>query len=338
MKRVLFISILVCANLLTVRANDPFITHTFPASSLREVEAITSGGSITVNGDAVSEAVVEVYVSRDKWSAEKIKETLDENYTIDIKVENGKLYAVAKPKIVNLNWNRQGVNISLKIIIPRQTNSNLRTSGGSIHISNLSGSQDFTTSGGSLTVENVSGDIVGKTSGGSITITNSNDNIDLRTSGGSITTKFCDGKIKLRTSGGSIHLSDLNGDIDVSTSGGSVTAKNIAGVLKTGTSGGSVKLDGISGSVEVKTSGGSINVTMESVSEYVKLSNSGNISLTLPAGKGYDMKVNAGKVETSGLKKSFHGNMANNSMEGTVGNGGPEIEIRTSQRASISFQ
>ena len=338
---VLLVSALFSANLSTACAGewgkDPFMTRTFPASSIKAVEAATSGGSITVNGDAGSEAVVEVYVSCNKCSDEKINQLFEENYTLDIKVEGGKLYAVAKTKNRISNWNQQGLSISFKISVPNRVNSNLLTSGGSISIGNLSGSQDFKTSGGSLSVENVSGNIVGRTSGGSIDVSNSKDDINLATSGGSITAKDCSGNIHMRTSGGSLRMSNLNGNIDASTSGGSVTANDIQGSLKTGTSGGSVKLDGISGSVDAHTSGGTVTVAMESVSDYVKLSNSGNISLTLPVGNGYNLKIKANKIETSGLK-DFRGDMDSRSLEGTAGNGGPNIEVKTSQRASLSFR
>lgn len=343
MKKVfaLFISILLGANLFSARANDlekdSFMTRSFPASTVKTIEAATSGGSLTVSGTASSEAVVEVYVSRSGWSDDKIKQALEENYTIDIKVEGGKLYAVAKQKKSISNWNQQGLSISFKIIVPRQVDSNLQTSGGSIRINDLSGSQDFKTSGGSLSVDNASGNITGKTSGGSITVTNSKDNIDLKTSGGSITAQDCSGKIDLKTSGGSIKLSNLNGNIDAATSGGSVKANNISGTLKAGTSGGSVNLDGISGNVDAHTSGGSMNVEMASVNEYVRISNSGSLNLTLPSGKGYNLNVKANKIETSGLK-DFRGNMESKSMEGTVGNGGPEIDVRTSQRVNLSFK
>ena len=130
MKKVLLFSILLCANLLILSAQEPVITRSFRASSINAVEATTSGGSITVIGNAGSEAVVEVYASRNNWSAEKIQQTLDENYTIEVKVQNGKLIAEAKPKIKNLNWNRNGLSISFKISVPRQMNSNLQTSRG----------------------------------------------------------------------------------------------------------------------------------------------------------------------------------------------------------------
>ena len=338
---VLFVSVLLNAIIFTAYADkqdkSPYMTRTFPASSVKEVEAVTSGGSLSLTGDVDSKAVVEVYVSRDDWSNEKIKKALEENYTLEIKVENGKLYVAAKQKKSFSNWNSQGLSISFKIRVPKQVNSNLQTSGGSIAISNLSGSQNFKTSGGSLSIENVSGNTLGSTSGGSISVTDSKDNIELKTSGGSIRAKDCNGKISLKTSGGSLSLSNLTGDIHAATIGGSVHASNIKGTFKTGTSGGSMKLDNISGNLDASTSGGSMDVRITSTNEAVKLSNSGSINLTLPAGKGYKLNVRGNKVETSGLK-NFSGTMENSNVEGTVGNGGPEINVRSSQRVRITFE
>ena len=340
----LFICVLLSATFLTAYAKEqdkrtPFMTRTFPASSIKEVEATTSGGSLALTGDAGSQATVEVYVSRDNWSNDQIKKYLDENYTLDIKVVSGKLYATAKQKTSFNNWNNQGLSISFKISVPKQVNSNLQTSGGSIQISALSGSQNFVTSGGSLAVDNVSGNTVGATSGGSISLSNSNDNIDLKTSGGSISAKDCNGTISLATSGGSLSLNNLSGNINAATSGGSVSANNINGTLITGTSGGSMNLDGISGNVKASTSGGNMSVKVKSVTDYVKLSNSGSINLTLPAGKGFNLDVKASKVESS-MKESgaFRGEWKTDSFAGTINNGGPEINVRSSQRVWLSFE
>ena len=335
---VLFVSVLLSASCFTVYSQDPIMTRSFTASSIKEVESITAGGSLILTGDAGSDAKVEVFVSRNNWSNDRIKQVLDENYTIEIKVENGKLYAVAKQKQNIANWNQQGLSISFKISVPKQVNSKLRTSGGSIQISNLSGSQDFRTSGGSLKVENVSGNITGMTSGGSITVIGSEDNINLRTSGGSITAKDCTGKIDLNTSGGSLNMSNLNGTISAGTSGGSITANNIQGTLKTGTSGGSVRLDGISGNVEATTSGGSMDVKMKSVSDFVKLSSSGNINLRLPADRGYNLNIRSNKLETPNGWRNFSGRSDDRSVDGTINGGGAEINVRSSQRVRLSFE
>ena len=337
---VLFVCASLSAGFFTAYAQkqgkEPFMTRSFPASSITEVEAATSGGSLTLTGEAGSQAVVEVYVSRDSWSNEKIKQTLDENYTIDVKVTNGKLYVAAKQKKNIANW-QQGLSISFKITVPKQVNSDLKTSGGSIRLSNLSGSQNFKTSGGSLGIENVSGNIVGATSGGSINVSGSKDNIDLRTSGGSMTAKDCSGTINLSTSGGSINLNNLNGTIHAATSGGSITANDINGTLTAGTSGGSVKLNNISGNVDAHTSGGSMEVRINSVSNSVKLSSSGNINLYLPTGTGYNLYVKGHPIETSGMK-NFHGDSESRRIEGSTGNGGAEINIKSSQRVRLLFE
>jgi len=343
---VLFVSILFCvSSCATKRSQEytgnngstPFITREFPASSINEVEATTSGGSLVLTGDAGSKAIVEVYVSRDNWSAEKIKQVLEENYTLDVKVVNGKLVASAKQKTNFFDWNNQGLSISFKISVPKQVNSNSETSGGSIQLSNLSGSQTFKTSGGSLSVDNVSGSMVGVTSGGSISVTNSKDNIDLKTSGGSITAKDCGGTIKLITSGGSLDLNNLTGNINAATSGGSIVADNISGTFVTGTSGGSVKLNGISGNVDATTSGGNMDVRIKSASDYVKLSNNGSINLVLPDGKNYSLKMKASRIDVPVIK-NFQGYMDNKSINGTIGNGGTEINVRSSQQIWLSFE
>jgi len=92
----------------------------------------------------------------------------------------------------------------------------------------------------------------------------------------------------------------------------------------------------LSGAYKLTANGG-MTVEMLSVSEYVKLSNSGNVNLSLPANNGYQLKVKANKIDTSNLK-DFRGNMDSKSLDGTVGNGGAKIEINTSQRASLKFK
>ena len=448
---VLLVSVLFGASLFAGNKDEtPFLTSSFPAASINALEASTSVGSITVNGNAGSEAVVDMYVSFNNTverlrnrSNEDFFQILQDDYTVDISVKNGKLYAVAKPK----NNNKNVLSISFKIRAPKQVNGYMQTSVGSIHIADLSGTQGFKTGSGSMTienvtgkisgttavgsitvtnsknvidlktgsgsitanncsgevtlitsvgairlneldgninvttgsgkliVENVSGKIIGSTSVGAINVTNAKDNIDLKTGSGSITAKGCKGDIKFRTSVGAIRLDDINGDInittgsgaltvdnvsgkitgstsvgaitvtnsndyiDLKTNSGSVTASNINGVFKTETSVGGVNLTGISGSVEAKTSSGGMTVEMQSVSDFVKLSNSGNgtLNLTLPAGKGYNLKVNAiMDIKTHELK-DFSGKVDSKNLVGTLGNGGAEIDVKA-YKVNLTFK
>jgi len=332
-KYILFLSLL-SVTLVTKAQNDkePYITKSLSSESIQQVMAQTSGGSITVAGVS-TEAKIEVYVNGNNsitgLSREEIKSRLEEYYTLSVSVSNNKLTAIAKQKENNMSW-KKSLSISFKIYVPGNVSTDLSTSGGSIRLNDLKGSQSFRTSGGSLHIDNVSGSINGATSGGSIHVSNSNDEIDLTTSGGSIEASKCKGNLKLSTSGGSLHLDDLNGIIDASTSGGRIDGNNITGELSASTSGGSVRLDNIQGSLEASTSGGSMDVAISALGKFVKLHNSGgNINLTLPRDKGLNLKLSGNKIKVDPLN-NFSGSTDENNITGTLNGGGTPITVKAS--------
>ena len=335
MKKVLFCSVIACLALSTnaqnKRGEEPYMVKPFANASVSDVEVKTSGGSISVEGVNAAEARVEVFVNAnngsDNLSKDEIKKRLEENYDLNVSANNNKITAIAKPKERNMNW-KKGLSISFKVFAPKNITSDLATSGGSISISNLSGSQDFSTSGGSLHVDNVSGKVKGRTSGGSIDVANSKDDINLATSGGSIHAENCNGNLRLSTSGGSIDLNNLKGNIEANTSGGSVNGNNIEGELSTGTSGGSVHLSDMACSLDASTSSGSVDVSMKELGKYVKISNSGgNISLSIPANKGIDLKLSGQRVSAPALA-NFNGSMKDNQVEGKLNGGGVPVTVR----------
>src|SRR6185369_2039319 len=179
MKKHLILSALVIAAFVS-RAQSghdtPYMTKSFANESVKEVDAKTQGGSISVSGNS-GETRVEIYVTpnngRDNsLSKEEIQKRLSEDWELNVSVSGGKLSAISKAKDRNMNWKR-ALNISFKIFVPQTVSTDLSTSGGSIKLYNLSGTQDFRTSGGSLTVEKVTGKINGGTSGGSIDVSDS---------------------------------------------------------------------------------------------------------------------------------------------------------------------
>jgi len=334
MKKYLSLLLFAASNVLMLRAQtnqEPFIVRSLSNEVIRNVEVLTSGGSIAVSGVSVGEARIEVYVKpnngdSDALSKEEIQKRLNEDYSMNISVSNNKVIATAKPKEKNMNW-KKALNISFKVFVPQNVSTNLATSGGSISLKNLSGSQDFSTSGGSLNVQNLSGKIKGRTSGGSIQVADSKDDIDLGTSGGSIEANNCNGNIRLSTSGGSLKLSSLKGDIKASTSGGSINGNSIDGELIAHTSGGSINLRDLSCSVETSTSGGHINVAIKEFGKYAKISNSGgNIDLQLPADKGLNLNLSARKIN-SGSLNNFNGDTEKDRINGKLNGGGIPVDV-----------
>ncbi|HEX4852329.1 MAG TPA: hypothetical protein VFV08_16045, partial [Puia sp.] len=274
MKKFLFISMLGFASTVAFAqtSSTPYMTKSLSSDAIKEVEAKTQGGNISVSGGSGSDARIEVYVTPNgkegSLSKDEIKKRLDEDYEMNITASGGKLKAITKAKEKSMNWKRW-LNVSYKIYIPQNASTDLSTSGGNISLSNLNGTQDFRTSGGNLEVEKVTGRITGETSGGNIDVSDSKDNIDLHTSGGNVEASNCSGKIDLNTSGGSLTLRELNGTVTANTSGGSVNGKSVTGELNAHTSGGNVSLHDLSCSLDASTSGGNIHVEIKDPGQFV---------------------------------------------------------------------
>lgn len=330
----LFLVLLIAAQGLLAIAQDndhkePYLVKPLSNESVKEVKVQTSGGSISVTAVAASEARVEVYVrgnnNNEKLSKEEIKQRLDEKYELTVSVTNNKLTAIARNKESIKDWKRS-LSISFKVFVPKNISTDLTTSGGSINLDGIAGTQDFTTSGGSLNIENVSGNVKGRTSGGSIYVKNSTDDIDLSTSGGSIYAKNCKGNLHLTTSGGSVDLKALEGTINATTSGGSINGTNIKGELITATSGGSIRLDDIAASLNASTSGGNIDVAVTTLGKYIKIGTSaGNIDLELPKGKGLDLNLSASKIKTTTFG-DFSGHTETGKIKGKLNGGGVQVD------------
>ena len=211
MKKV-FVSILfsLCLSLhVHAQRSEPISIWNFDArvtSSIKMVHVNMVSEDITITGQTDEKATVELSVSgnspdirRRRWSDGEIKQELERSFTIIVKVEEGKLFVEAKQKA-----SRPLFGLTFKITVPKQVNSDLRTTNGDINISNLSGSHDFITTNGDVKVEHISGSVTGRTTNGDITAKNS------------------DGKISLTTTNGDINISNLSGDISTKTTNGRV--------------------------------------------------------------------------------------------------------------------
>jgi len=206
------LNIVLFSNHASAQKNEPFTTYTFSAlamSTVNTVEATTVNGDLKVIGDAVLQTAVEMFVSGNspairnkKWSDAEIKQELDKTFDIEVKVVGEKILIAAKQKP---NVKNASFNITFKITVPKQMNTDLETTNGSVQISNLTGSQKLKTVNGSLKIENTSGKITGNTVNGSITVTNSNDDINLSTVNGSISETGCSGNINLKTVNGKVN-------------------------------------------------------------------------------------------------------------------------------------
>lgn len=323
---------------------QPFLTKSLKDAAIEKVTAETSGGNITVTGNA-GDLKIEVYVRsnngrKTNLTKEEIQQKLDADYEFSVAASNHVLTAIAKPKKRNGRWDwNKALSVSFKIYVPRNVATNLTTSGGNLSLTHLSGTQDFRTSGGNLHLEDLAGKVNGATSGGNIHLSDSKDDITLTTSGGNVEARNCDGKIHLTTSGGNVTLEGLNGNIDATTSGGAVRGNAIKGDLSAVTSGGNVTLNDLAASVNASTSGGNMSVSIRELGSFVKLSNSGgNISLELPGNKGLDLRITGDKVKAGALS-NFSGTVEDDSIDGKLNGGGIPVTVKgNSGRVTLTFK
>lgn len=116
--------------------------------------------------------------------------------------------------------------VSYTIELPRDYATDIRTSGGSIVVRQLTAPTRDRTSGGSVSVDDVRGPIDVRTSGGSIRLERIDGSIRAVTSGGSVKAEVRTNRgVSLATSGGSIALllpADAKGSLNAHTSGGHV--------------------------------------------------------------------------------------------------------------------
>ena len=109
--------------------------------------------------------------------------------------------------------------------------------------------------GGSITIEDVTGEFKGKTLGGDIELSMLEGEVRLTTYGGDITVSKSrlDGRVK--TMGGDISISDVEGDIKGSSMGGEVKYDNVS----SGKSGKDVSITTMGGDIDVDYSGKKVN-------------------------------------------------------------------------------
>ena len=215
------------------------------------------------------------------------------------------------------HWFNFGDDLSVQFVVtvPSNYNVHLSTSGGDIHVGDLTGEVRAKTSGGDLEVGRINGAVDARTSGGDMKLESATGTVDLRTSGGSIRLGEAASSVQLRTSGGSIDIRRVGGDLYAHTSGGGISIEDAVGAIDAETSGGSIRARFSRqprGDSRLSTSGGGITVSV-----------AGNIAVDL------DAHTSGGDVDTD-IPITVLGKQSESTVEGKINGGGPKLVLRSS--------
>ena len=311
----LVLALTTCAAL---AATEEQTNKTFQVTSGGTLVVDVNFGSIDVSTNSTDAVAVNVWRKVTRGSAEQEQKFLMENPVV-ITQDGNTVTVRCRPNLKeSFHWfggfgNRNEAKYSIQV--PAQFNARLKTSGGGIAVSNLTGEVKADTSGGGLRFAQLHGSLNGDTSGGGIHVSD------------------CQGPIKIHTSGGGIEVAGGSGSLDGDTSGGAITVKSFKGPVSMHTSGGGITMDNVAGQIKGDTSGGSILAVLLSPLP-------GDVSL-YTSGGGVTVKV-AGttafnlEAETSGggvscdLPVTVQGKPEHNRVKGPVNGGGPVVKLGTS--------
>jgi len=243
-------------------------------------------GSVTVTGTSSPGARVVITSDRDDFESR-----------YDIRFQENPGFAGVTVRRKDHFSRSEHVSVHFEVEVPSQTQTEVRTGGGSVTLSNLRGESE------------------------------------LRTSGGSIDVSGLKGRLDAKTSGGSIHLREVSGDSHVETSGGRIEVESLDGSLTAHTSGGPIRIDRVTGYVEARTSGGPISANFGRGNTHggVLETSGGSIETQLDrsANLEIDASTSGGSV-TSDLPIRVVGKISSSSLHGSLGSGGETLRLHTS--------
>jgi DUF4097 and DUF4098 domain-containing protein YvlB len=153
------------------------------------------------------------------------------------------------------------------------------------------------------------------------------------TSNGAIRAADATGPARFRTSNGSIHVNAFQGDLHAETSNGTVELNDVDGPVTAHTSNGAVRGKGFRGPVDVSTSNGGIDLTLASEPVPAIRAHTSNSSITvrLPGAVNAHLSASTSNGSiSSDFEMLTRGAVSKHHIEGTLGSGGPTIELQTS--------
>jgi len=178
-------------------------------------------------------------------------------------------------------------------------------------------------------------------SNGAVKVADIEGAIRLRTSNGSVRAARMRGSFEAQTSNGAVNIEDLEGPATVRTSNGAVHADGVRGALQASTSNGAIRAHlrqpEPHRTVRLETTNGGIDLTMDALADNeIRASTSnGGITVKLPPGAGARLHARTShNAVHSDFDVKREGFDSKSSLNGVIGDGGPTVDL-TSSNGSI---
>ncbi len=157
----------------------------------------------------------------------------------------------------------------------------------------------------------------------------------LKTSNGRVEVRRLKGPLTAETTNAAVELQDIEGPVEVRTSNGHVRAEGMRGAFDATTSNSSIHaaLDPVDGAVRLQSSNGGIDLSLPPNEQSAVRAHTTNSGITLHLPGEVNARLVAGTSNSSistDFEMRMRGEISKHHIEGSIGNGGPLIDLSTS--------
>lgn len=315
------------------------ISEKFSADQVENLMLSVVDADVTVNTSDASSVTVDITVDgRDRDKAMEYYE----NQNFNVFLEGGTLQVVSEPDKnyrEPSNW-RNSISTHVKINMPTDVHSSIRTSDGDLAIQELTSGAEIRTSDGDIDIGQISGgEIMIRTSDGSIAAhLLQGPSVSIRTSDGDLMLgELIGNKVRAQTSDGDIVVETVSGEFEARTSDGDIYISNLTSSRAVAqTSDGDIKVSDVTGSLTVSSSDGDVVLELVDPREISVSVGDGDVLVSIPAdiSTTLDVRASDGDVEMDAFS-NFSGNIEESRVTGDLNGGGPTIRVRTSDGDAV---
>ena len=283
------------------RAAEREFNRTFPVQPGCTLKVDTYRGSITVVESDRPEVQVALHMEIGADSEEEA-ERVHAALQLEVKADSNTVALRARnPRETRVRfvWNdRNQIDLSWKISVPRQCNVELATIKGAITVGSLTGRMVARTESGTVFLKRIDGSIDASAEVGDVVVSRCSGPVKIR---------VLRGVIRVGTMGGFADLKNSSGDVEVLAARAGITASAEAGDVTVG-----FPRD-TAGDARITTAGGSIHVKIDPAANCAVRASSmwgrveNRLPMTVEPG-GDDKKRFAGRLGRGGPTLTFHAN------------------------------
>jgi DUF4097 and DUF4098 domain-containing protein YvlB len=154
--------------------------------------------------------------------------------------------------------------------------------------------------------------------------------LESRTGSGNVDIDSLEGPVKAESGSGHIRVSKINNQVSLNTGSGGIDLDGAQGNVTAHTGSGHLKLYNVNGGLDASTGSGGIEAEGSATRDWDLHTGSGGIRVKLPQAAAFRVDAHSGSGGvTVNHPLTMQGSIRKNHIEGSVGNGGPTLTLRT---------